>query len=219
MQNLAIEEFERLLSRLDDDRSRAAEKYLILRRKLVKIFERRGCVAADDLADQALDRIARKLEKEEIHDLASFAHGVALMICREFHKNNKKVVFLLDEFESDDLLVGDPDPENRIAHAIGGEQEATCLQNCLRKLPPGQHELMIAYYEGERSEKIELRQQLARDRGISTKCLRDQANWLRARLRMCVKQCLRNQSCRAKHLNGHDSTPKGDRFGAQEETK
>ena len=206
MQNLAIEEFERLLSRLDDDRSRAAEKYLILRRKLVKIFERRGCVAADDLADQALDRIARKLEKEEIHDL-------------KWAPIDDEGNFLLDEFESDDLLVGDSDPENRIARAIGGEKEAACLQNCLRKLPPRQHELMIAYYEGERSEKIELRQQLARDRGISTKCLRDQANWLRARLRMCVKQCLRNQSCWARHLNGHDSTLKGDRLGAQEETK
>src|SRR5262245_45096297 len=145
MHNLAIDEFERLLARLDADRSRAAEDYIILRRKLVKVFERRAGIAADDLADLALDRIAKKLEKEEIHDLSSFAHGVALMICREFHKNSRKVVFLLDEFKDEDCLVGDPDPEDRIAHIIGGQREAACLQNCLRKLPPLQHELMIAY--------------------------------------------------------------------------
>src|SRR5262249_16351831 len=102
MQDLAIDQFERLLARLDADRSRAAAEYLVLRRKLVKVFERRACFAADDLADQALDRIAKRLEKEEIHDVSSFAYGVALMICREFLRNHRKVVFLLDEFTDND---------------------------------------------------------------------------------------------------------------------
>lgn len=53
---------EKLLSRLDDD----AEKYEALRLKLCRFFVWRGCSnsRADELADEAFNRIAAKMEGE-----------------------------------------------------------------------------------------------------------------------------------------------------------
>ena len=189
--NLTQEDFERLLARLAPERQVAAEKYLLLRRKLVKVFERRGCVPADDLADEALDRIAHKLENEEVRNLSPFSHGVALMICMEFQKGRGKVVGLCDYLESEDALVGEQDPESRIAETMSRGKEMQFLQRCLQVLSPEQQQWMVAYYDGERHLRIQSRRQLAQAQGISLKSLRDKANWLRAKLGMCLRQCLR----------------------------
>ena len=46
MANVSIGESKNLLARLDPDRNQAAEKYELLRRKLIKTFERRNLISA-----------------------------------------------------------------------------------------------------------------------------------------------------------------------------
>ena len=53
--------FEQLLSVLDADRDRAGERYEVIRRKLLKFFEWRGCQRPDELADQTIDRVLEAL--------------------------------------------------------------------------------------------------------------------------------------------------------------
>src|ERR1700719_3941419 len=86
MANLSTERFTGLLAWLDSDRATAAEKYVVLRHKLVRVFERIQYGDPEDLADQAIDRIAKKLEEEVIHNLNSFAYSVAMKISLEARK-------------------------------------------------------------------------------------------------------------------------------------
>jgi hypothetical protein len=50
--------FDSLLACLDSDRDIAADRYLRLRRDLVRLFEWRGCSTPDDYADETINRCA-----------------------------------------------------------------------------------------------------------------------------------------------------------------
>ena len=56
--------FNQLLSWLDDGADSQGEAYLEMRRRLVAYFDRRNRLAADDLADEVLNRVARTLETD-----------------------------------------------------------------------------------------------------------------------------------------------------------
>ena len=55
--------FDRLLEWLDDGTESHGERYLEMRRRLVSYFDRRNRPAADELADETLNRVARTLEQ------------------------------------------------------------------------------------------------------------------------------------------------------------
>ena len=64
--------FDRLLASLDSDRDIAADRYLRMRRNLVRLFEWRGCSTPEEYADETINRCARKIQEgEEIRDLAT----------------------------------------------------------------------------------------------------------------------------------------------------
>src|SRR5215831_3124855 len=76
--------FHGLLAALGPDRDKAADRYLEIRRNLVRLFEWRGCATPDDYADETINRCARKIgDGEHIRDLASYSIGVARMLLRE----------------------------------------------------------------------------------------------------------------------------------------
>src|SRR5215470_10383215 len=62
-------ELQNLLVRLDSDWNRAGEKYEELRRTLIKFFEWNSCFPAEDLVDETLDRVAKKLDVEEVRNV------------------------------------------------------------------------------------------------------------------------------------------------------
>src|SRR5437868_1223883 len=83
---LTPDAFEKLLDQLDHNRERAGEQYERIRLKLMKFFEWRGCNPAEEYADKAMDRVARKIyEGEDIRasDPYTYFHGVARFILME----------------------------------------------------------------------------------------------------------------------------------------
>ena len=99
----------------------------------------------------------------------------------------------LDEtFLPDKLLTLDPhelllQAEERRAF----ERRLNCLQNCLQKLSPPDRELVIEYYQGTGSAKIENRQDMAERFGIALKTLRNKTSKLRSELAECARHCLK----------------------------
>src|SRR5436309_10544001 len=89
---LTRQAFDRLLACFDSDRDRAGEKYENLRCKLVKFFEWRACaVAAEDLTDETINRIARRVDEGEIvRNLSNYAYGVARMVYLERMKEVRR---------------------------------------------------------------------------------------------------------------------------------
>lgn len=72
----------RLLNRLHADTDRAAEEYERLRRSLIKFFDWRGAWPADECADEALDRLALKLEQETaVEDVQRYAYELHAWCC------------------------------------------------------------------------------------------------------------------------------------------
>src|SRR5262245_3040493 len=82
--SLTQDALDRLLALLGPDRDIAADRYLRIRRDLVRLFEWRGCSTPDEYADETINRCARKIaEGEEIRDIKTYSVGVARMLLHE----------------------------------------------------------------------------------------------------------------------------------------
>src|SRR5215831_7394139 len=105
--------FDSLLACLDSNRDIAADRYLRMRRDLVRLFEWRGCHTPDDYADETINRCARKIEQgEEIRDVAMYSIGVARMLLREMCRDRSRQARSLDEI-----------PEPSVSPESAGDRE------------------------------------------------------------------------------------------------
>ncbi|HJS59677.1 MAG TPA: sigma-70 family RNA polymerase sigma factor [Vicinamibacteria bacterium] len=180
---LRPEQFETLLQRLGPDREAAATRYEQLRRRLIAVFEYRRCHHAEELADETLDRVARKLQelRDEFtgSDPSRYVFGVAWNVARESYRRPATLPL--------------PETWERPASAAKEEDdelENACLDRCLEKLDAGDKRLALEYHEGQGGAKIRLRSELARELGLSQNALRLKIHRVTARLRECVLQCV-----------------------------
>lgn len=174
--------FDGLMKLFDADRDRAGIKYELLRDKLVRFFEWKSCETPESLADETLDRVARKAsEGAEIYNLEGYVYSVARMILHEAKRKGNKEDIAHIEYTS--KVYSPPKSQS---------QTLACLQKCLGSLPREERELIISYYEEEKKEKIESRKKMATDLGISLTALRVRACRLRTQLESCLKKCLKN---------------------------
>lgn len=180
---LTQEAFDKLLIALGGgDRESGSEKYLEIRSNLTRFFEWRGCSFPEDHADETINRIAKKVaEGEEILNPAGYAMGVARLLLLEILKSRQREQSALTEMGQAGEPIVDPDD---------GEDRLECLRNCLQTLSADNRELILQYYQGEKSEKIQNRKNLLDRLGISVNTLRMRALRLRDRLEGCVEQCM-----------------------------
>jgi len=172
---LTQELFEDLLSWLDPDREIAAQKYEDLRRGLIKIFVSNGCHCVEDLADEAINRVAKKLNqiKDTYQgDHSLYFYGVARNIVHE-DRRRRPVPAATPTCSSDDI-----------------EAEYECLERCLQQLTTENRELILQYYQEEKKVKIDHRRSLAERLGIAVNALRIRAYRIRNSLELCVRKCL-----------------------------
>src|SRR5215831_7336254 len=62
--SLSQDAFTKLLNWLDEGNDSKGERYLEIRRRLVQYFARKNCLSPDELADETLNRVARRLTEE-----------------------------------------------------------------------------------------------------------------------------------------------------------
>ncbi len=180
---LTQDAFDRLLIALGGDRDSGGEKYLEIRTHLTRFFEWRGCPFPEDHADETFNRIARKIDAgEEILNPPGYAMGVARLVLLEIMKSRQREQSALNEIGT----AG----EGYVAATNDGEERLDCLRNCLQTLSPDNRELILQYYQGEKSEKIQNRKKLQDRLGIPVNTLRMRALRLRERLQECVEECL-----------------------------
>jgi DNA-directed RNA polymerase specialized sigma24 family protein len=162
------------------------EGYLEMRRRLVSYFDRRGCRNAEDLADETLDRISRRLEEEGT--LTDDAPGRYCYIVAKF-------VFLEHVRrvgrESAVELAADPLPASTDPAAVSSPSggRLSCLEQCLGQLPPRDRELILEYYGHGQQKNAERRRELAARLDLSANALAIRACRIRDRLEGCVRSC------------------------------
>lgn len=178
------ESFDVLLRWLDDNRETAGRKYEKIRRSLIWVFMGRGCFEAEELADETINRVTRKMPQLAdvyVGEPIMYFFGVAEKIYLEWLKEQKKVkkIHLKASNNQEEIVEQDQT-----------ELEYDCLENCLATLHADQRRLVIEYYREEKNAKIEIRRELAENLGISGNALQGKVFRLRARLRECVRKCI-----------------------------
>jgi DNA-directed RNA polymerase specialized sigma24 family protein len=181
---LSRESFERLLSVLDPDPQKAAERYETLRRKLAKLFQWRGCARPEDLADVTFDRAARRIEEGATvapGDVSAYLHGVAVHVAQEHWREVARERALPDQVAMMEPRPAAPDARR--------ERRLDCIDECLATLPAGSRGLLQRYHAEGQGAQIAARKALAREQGLTPLALRLRVFRLRAGLAACVEEC------------------------------
>ena len=194
---LTREAFDRFLDWLDADREQAGRKYEAIRRGLIALFNYRRCSAAEDLADETINRAIRQLSSiEDLYegDPVKYIHGIARFVALEyFNRQVKRYGGPASEDLQDPSQPGGPDEED--------EREALsrCLRHCMEKLAPEKRKMFILYYREGNRLNLDHRRSLAEQFGCTINALRIQMHRLNEELRLCITDC-RKQAALGKKL-------------------
>jgi DNA-directed RNA polymerase specialized sigma24 family protein len=183
--------FRQFLKWLDEGVESNGQRYLEMRRRLVHYFDRKNCLSPDDLADETLSRVARRLREEgDIIDTppARYCYIVAKFVFLEYQRRPGRRQVSLDapsEFSEVGSRLGTPSgPDNE---AEANRKLLDCLERCLQELDQDNRELIFEYYRGEQRVKIENRRKLAARLGVTMNALSIRACRIRETLEACVK--------------------------------
>jgi DNA-directed RNA polymerase specialized sigma24 family protein len=174
--DITDEEMSRFLSWLDPNAEESGRKYREIHRCLSGIFIRRGYVNAEEMADEAIDRVIRRVARDgsyEGEDRIPYFVRVAYNLHIERQRAKPPIPEPVDADVSQDK-----------------EQEDLCLDHCLQQIAPDQRDLILTYYQDDRCAKIERRKKLAEELGLAIEELRLKIHRIKAKLRPCVKNCM-----------------------------
>ena len=171
-------DFDTLLDWLDSNRTRAAERYEIIRNGLIQVFRNKGCAASEDLADETIDRVANKVKDIRASytgDPSRYFYGVGKLVHLEYLKQPHLA-------ELPPLLVA---PQR---HDV--ELQFVCLDECMNKLTPNNRSLVLQYYTDRKQAKIDARRTISKMLHLKPSALRVRVFRIRETLEKCVRECL-----------------------------
>lgn len=174
---LAQEDFDRLLAWLNDDREQAGLVYEKLRWRLITIFAARGCAVPEELADETIDRVARRVSdiaQTYFGDKALYFFGVANNVHHEYLRRPTPQT----------------DPDEPLSDSSDQERLHLCLEQCLGKFSAESRAMLLRYYSQEKQAKIRLHTEMAEESGISINTLRLRVLRMKEKLQPCIERCL-----------------------------
>ena len=184
--------FHRLLVYLDEGSNSEGQMYLKMRERLVAYFDRKNCLMPDDLADETLNRVARRLEEEgsiQSDTAAKYCYTVARHVFHEYLRRSEKNALAYGELWRQSNANNPGSPQSHDERGIK-ERMLHCLEECSSKLDYPSQKIVSQYYVGKERVKIENRRALATEFGISINALSIRACRIRDKLEACVRQCL-----------------------------
>jgi DNA-directed RNA polymerase specialized sigma24 family protein len=170
--------FDTMLDWLDPDRQKAGEKYETIRNGLIQIFQYKGCVREEELADETINRVAGRVKEirgDYTGDPARYFFGVAKKVHMEYLKEKQPV-------EMPTMLAA-PQPEDV-------EQQYQCLDRCIGQLTDGNRTLILQYYRERKQAKIDSRRAILHALKLKPGALRVRVYRIRESLEKCVRQCM-----------------------------
>jgi DNA-directed RNA polymerase specialized sigma24 family protein len=192
---LNADAFDQLLKYLHPDRTEAGDRYESIRERLIKYFECRECLYGEDLADETIDRVARKIaEGTEVwaSNPISYFYGVARNVSREHWNSPERRALSTDCLSESMQACSDL---KRIKEIEAQDQltplRVTALKECLDRLKAESREVIIEYYNGEKTDRKRQRRVLANELGIPPNALRIRIHRIRRNLVGMVDDRLR----------------------------
>jgi DNA-directed RNA polymerase specialized sigma24 family protein len=162
------EALDRLLRALDEHPDLASRRYEALRRRLIDLFSWEQRDTPEELADETLNRLARRLGDGVVieGDVGRYAFGIARLLLHEDARAKRRRESALREMP---ISVTPPDSAEMLDR----------LDACLEQLSDDSRRLIERYYTEERAT-------LAQALGISLNALRNRALRIRQQLHDCV---------------------------------
>jgi len=169
------EEFNKLLLWFHPDRDTAAEFLRKTQTRLIQIFTSRRCYDAEELADEVFNRVAVRIDtvRDKFPGAAHCCFAFVDNVYREWLRDQKP---------------RQPPPQPRPEEVL--EREDRCLTKCLKTLEESDRDIFVRYFAGEGRARIDAREQLAKEKGLTANGLRIKAHRLRKRMRLCIEECL-----------------------------
>ena len=157
-----------------------------MRSRIVTYFDRKNCANPEDLADEVLNRVSRRLEEEgtiETESPAKYCYTVARFVFMEQLRSPSAREVGVEEL----TLSAAPSDQDE---AVQREMTFECLEHCASALDNEQREMITRYYAGEKGVKIANRKRMAEEMGISLNALGIRAFRTREKLEGCLTRCL-----------------------------
>ena len=171
--------FHRFLNWLDEGVDSGGERYLEIRRRLERYFDRRNCLSPAELADETLNRVARRLEEEGTIRATCPAHYCYIVAKLVLHEAVRRTNMLVE--------ISDEHPASAARRDDRREMLLDILDKCLNDFAEEDRELLVDYYRGEQRAKIEHRRSLALRMGLTMNALSIRVCRLRTRLETSMK--------------------------------
>ena len=138
----------------------------------------KGFSDAEDLADEAINRVIKRLPEFRdtyVGEPARYFHGVARFIIREMMRRKEVTVDVMPVVPTETEVHSD---------------EYDCLLKCLRFLPAEKSELILDYYIYDGRDKVAQHERMAKELGITKGALRGRAHQVRGNLENCIQNCI-----------------------------
>jgi DNA-directed RNA polymerase specialized sigma24 family protein len=182
---ISQDKFDKMLVWLDQNRDVAGQKYEHIRRSLIRIFSWNHCSTAEDLADEVVDVVVRRIDW-----LVEFYEGVPDLYFYGVGRTLLKVHFR-------DSSLRSPLPEDVVDESGQGQVERSelfdrYLRECMRELKSDDAQLIVGYYQGDKREKIDNRKGLAA--GLAPNTVRVKVHRIRKALEKCIERHLKQDS-------------------------
>jgi DNA-directed RNA polymerase specialized sigma24 family protein len=181
--------FRKLLLWLDEGSDSVGERYLEVRRRLELYFDRKNCPSSDELADETLNRVARKLDEmgaitnvTPLHYCYIVAKFVFLESLRDGKRREMPLPKAAADAEQTSFGADYASTEDR-------EKVAACLDHCLSKISAADREIILPYYQAQQRDRISRRGALAAHLGLTANALTIRACRIRQKLEICVQAC------------------------------
>lgn len=173
-----------LLSLLDEDREQAGLAYQKMHERLVRFFRLNNGSDPQALADETLDRLARRAADsmaENIGSLRAFSLGIARHVLQEDVRHRSREALSAQQW-TDFTMAVDRDSEYLL----------DAIESCLARMTVEKRELLRSYYEWRAGNKISHHQQIAERLGLTMNALRNRIMRARNELDDCVRQYQRD---------------------------
>lgn len=170
--------FASFLSWLDPDSHEGGDEYERLRFRLTTFFSSRKCRFPEDLADETINRVALKIEEEEIENKMAYCYGVAKFVFLESLRKEK-------EHENvDEIQLKAKDDE------LEEDGANPCLEKCLKELGAEKRKLVLEYFSKTGQAKIDLHRRMSERLEISKTALRMKIMRIKKNLKACMVECM-----------------------------
>ena len=175
-------DFHKLLAWISVPGYNDGDIYEDIRYRLIKYFQSKGCLDSESLADDAIERVTRKIDKIsetfEGNPLQYF-YGVARNMVKEDGRRPRlqKLPFDYEAYS------------NKLAQTA--EVRDQCLEHCLERLDSDERRFILEYYFGERATKIQNRLRLRKEFGLTRQSIGVKAFRIREKLQRCVIPCVK----------------------------